>query len=96
MTLKEFDNIRPILPPDTQVIVKITTPPDKKTPALESAIYGDDFGNHDGRFSLRCRNCGWISDNEYVMSQRDTVMASFSFTPCPKCGSVFSKTNRRK
>lgn len=96
MTIEEFDGIRPFLPANTEVILKMTIPASTsppKEPPFESALRPEDSSV--GRFRMTCFHCGYVTPNEYLSSQRDAIVARLSYKPCPNCGQIFDK-NRRK
>lgn len=59
MTLKEFDDIRPYLPKD--VNIKIEFPTAFPTTSTPSTLIKETWGNHDGRYNMKCIECGWQS-----------------------------------
>ena len=82
MTLKEFDAIRKYLPEDIEISI-----------GESETVYGDyeieEWGNHDGRFNMRCSVCGYASDD----IPRGTSIADG--TLCPKCKkSIYRKDKR--
>lgn len=81
MTLKEFDNIRPYLPDNTEITINTS-------PKFEPAITLEFWGNHDGRFNLKCRNCGWRSD-DIKAGGRAAMEAAAKEMKCPSCGAKY-------
>lgn len=72
MKVSELKSIIHLLPPDTEVT--IGEPPKIKTSTLKR----EEWGNHDGRYNMRCSACGWVSDD----IPRNQIPPTF----CPKCG----------
>ena len=75
MTLKEFDDIRPYLPKD--VNIKIEFPTKSCTTYTLSTLIKETWGNHDGRYNVKCSKCGWQS--------HDIHPGEFEPEKCPKC-----------
>ena len=90
MTLKEFDQIRPFLPDETEVTINTGIGPGQSIPAKgqDWAIELATWGNHDGRFNIHCLACNWFSDDIPAKMWEDTEKA-YLHKPCPKCGAKF-------
>ena len=81
MTLKEFDAIRKYLPEDIEI-------------SIGESAYGDykieEWGNHDGRFNMKCSVCGYTTDD----IPSSTVIVEG--TLCPKCKkSIYRKGKKQ-
>lgn len=61
MTLKEFDMIRPFLPNDADFEISITNIQKNKRKKVLPTLIKETWGNHDGRYNMKCPNCGWQS-----------------------------------
>ena len=75
MTLKEFDDIRSYLPKD--VNIKIEFPTKSCTTSTSSTLIKETWGNHDGRYNVKCSKCGWQS--------HDIRPGEIQPEKCPKC-----------
>lgn len=69
MKLSELKQIIHLLPDDTEVTIG---------EAQTSHLVKETWGNHDGRYNMRCTVCGWTSND---ISARDNPP-----TVCPRCG----------
>ena len=76
MTLKEFDNIRHLLPEETEVIIKTTFRADEYKPRV-GRFKIEDWGNHDGTLAVTCPACGW-----HQSRMKKNEIPDY----CPKCG----------
>lgn len=92
MKLSEFDQIRPFLPPDTEVTI-VNATPIQETPKADEvwAVELCSWGNHDGRFNVMCAACGDIIGHDIPASLESTYIRSHYHKPCPKCGKTFIK-----
>ena len=54
MTITEFDIIRPYLKDDIDINIQIN-----KTKTYK--LIPEYWGNHDGRWNVKCEKCGWQS-----------------------------------
>lgn len=90
MKLSEFDQVRPFLPPDTEVTI-ISTTPVQETPQADEvwAIELYDWGNHDGRFNVMCAACGDVIGQDLPAGLRQEFTRNYYHKPCPKCGKTF-------
>lgn len=70
MTLKEFDQIRPYLKDD--VTITIGEPKPKTT------LIKQTWGNHDGRYNMLCKACGWVSRDIHPGRDQEPKY-------CPQC-----------
>lgn len=95
MTLKEFDQIRPYLPEDTEVTVSSIHPTEQENPKPDEKWTMEiiDWGNHDGRFNIHCCACGWYS-NDIPAGEKGVYKKMYLRKPCPKCGKKFFKTKK--
>lgn len=59
MKLSELKTIMHLLPDDTEIT--ISNAPVSTAP-LET-LKREDWGNHDGRYNMRCTICNWVSDD---------------------------------
>ena len=88
MKLKEFDSIRPYLPNDVEIIIKSSNNEVVEAePVMEPAMEIAYYGNHDGRFNLRCRCCGYYS-KDIPREQRSVMEIASAEMPCPRCGAI--------
>ena len=79
MTLKEFDEIRPYLPKNINIQIEFPT---KSLASLieetsTSTLIKETWGNHDGRYNMKCCKCGWQS--------HDIRPGETEPEKCPKC-----------
>lgn len=84
MTLAEFDAIRQYLPPETEVTIVTESTRGPGTDE-EWAIWDCSWGNHDGRFNVMCRACGW-STPDIPARMKEETLKTYLHKPCPKCG----------
>lgn len=70
MKLSEFDQIRKFLPDDFEIELKGVVPTPK--------FIKETWGNHDGRYNMRCEACGYIT-GDIPRNQLPPII-------CPKCG----------
>lgn len=75
MKLSEFKLIMPHLPSDTEIIIKSIG---SITASMESTLVEEHWGNHDGRYNVKCTVCGWVSDDIQLSAEKPTY--------CPRCG----------
>lgn len=73
MTLKEFDAIRSYLPKNINIIIE----PPNTAPSNKGYLVKETWGNHDGRYNMKCPKCGWQS--------HDIRPGEFQPEKCPKC-----------
>lgn len=94
MKLKEFDLIRKYLPDDTEITINSVP---KTEPAEDEmwAIWDCNWGNHDGRFNVLCRACGWMTPDIPARQLAET-RATYLHKPCPKCGKTFVRKDEIK
>lgn len=97
MTLKEFDQIRPFLPKDTEISISTGIGSGQSYPAKgeEWAMELAFWGNHDGRFNVHCRNCDWYSEDIPAKLQGQTER-TYLRKPCPQCGAKFYKIHKEE
>lgn len=74
MTLTEFDAIRQYLPDDTELLI---VKPKKRSNAPRRTLIEEHWGNHDGRYNMKCIQCGWSSE--------DIFPGQFPPSVCPVC-----------
>ena len=73
MTLKEFDAIRSYLPKNINIIIELPN----TAPSNKGHLVKETWGNHDGRYNMKCIECGWQSP--------DIRPGETEPTECPIC-----------
>lgn len=82
MKLIEFAEIMKYLPGDTEV--EIVT---KNQKQMKPAMMIEEWGNHDGRFNLKCRSCGYRT-SDIPRDQKAAMVNAVKTMACPRCGTV--------
>lgn len=83
MKLSEFDKIRKYLPDDVEITIngnteECMTHPITKQKVSRKPLEKQTWGNHDGRYTVFCPVCGWISGDIRANEPMPTR--------CPNCG----------
>jgi len=76
MKIGELKKIIHLLPDD----IEVTLGEGGATPKLPR-WKSNNYGNHDGRFTINCPCCGWESDEEFYPHRQKHFP-----NRCPKCG----------
>lgn len=76
MKLSELKEIMNLLSDDTEVIVKNPSSIKKESGGLVT----EKWGNHDGRYNVRCTLCGYVSPD--IFPGRGEKAPIY----CPQCG----------
>lgn len=83
MTLKEFDAIRSYLPKNINIIIEFPN----IAPSNKGHLVKETWGNHDGRYNMKCTECGWQSS--------DIHPGGIEPTECPICSFNLKEKEKR-
>ena len=82
MTLEEFDKLRPYLKDGVEVELVV-----KDDKASSSAMFIEEWGNHDGRFNIACHCCDYRSKVIFP-GAKSAMIEAIRTMACPKCGAT--------